>query len=74
MPKFVQIGNQIINLNLITNATYVASQTNESKSFLFVFFANSNTAEQFTESQADQLWELLKDVSFRIGFVEKNLS
>lgn len=66
MPRFAQVGNRIINLELISNAMYVAPETDESRSFLFVFFANANTAEQFTEEQADQLWRVLKDASFRV--------
>jgi hypothetical protein len=66
MPRFAQVGNRIINLELITNAMYVPSETEESRSFLFIFFANANAAEQFTEEQADQLWRVLKDASFRV--------
>lgn len=66
MPRFAQVGNRIINLELITNVMYVPPQTEESRSFLFVFFANANAAEQFTEEQADQLWTVLKESSFRV--------
>lgn len=66
MPKFAQVGNRIINLELITNAVYVPPQTDESKSYLIVFFARSDGSEIFREAEADQLWRVLKDASFRV--------
>lgn len=63
MAQFIQIGNRIINLELLTNVIYVPAQTNESRPFLVAYFANSAIAEQFSGSEADQLWNCLKDTS-----------
>ncbi|HCF26954.1 MAG TPA: hypothetical protein DEV81_07035 [Cyanobacteria bacterium UBA11049] len=65
MPRFAQVGNRIINLELITSVIYTP-EIDDNKSLLVVRFTNPNTLEEFTQEQADQLWRVLKDASIKV--------
>lgn len=60
MDHYIQIGNLIINLGLLTNVFYVPKNPELKTSLLVLYFANSEAGTQLNGAEAEQLWHFLR--------------
>lgn len=70
MDHYIQIGNQIINLELLTNVHFVPKVSDLNRSLLVLYFGNSEGGTQIYDIEAEQLWRFLSRSALNITPVQ----
>ena len=70
MDHYIQIGNQIFNLGLLTNVFFVPKNPDLKRSLLVLYFANSEAGTQLNGDEAEQLWRFLSRSALNITPVQ----
>lgn len=66
MDHYIQMGNQIINLELVTNVYFVPKTPDVNRSVLTLFFWNSAAGTNLYDAEAEQLWYFLSHAAINV--------
>lgn len=66
MPKYVRVGNRILNLELVVSAQFVPPNSDINKGVLTLHFLNPDAMLVLFSDEADRVWHLLNSGALNI--------
>ena len=70
MPKYIRVGNRVINLELLVNAEFVPKGSINNQPILILYFSNPEAGIQLFGDVAEQTWHLVSHAALNITPVE----